>query len=249
MGAALGEVCDATGLPKATAHRVLSALVAERLVERPAGTRLYRLGPELFAFGTSMSSIFDFRDLSSRSLVTVSEASNELVLLGIRSGFDALCLGRVEGKNTPDDVLIQLMDRWPLGIGVFSLALLAYLPEAEIIEILRYNERRLSEKTKYSVDQILPMLSKVRSEGHAFLTLPPLESHARPKAGIAVPIFDPQRRPIASICIIAEDWRLREGSRERLTALLVKEAEDIGRRFARKPENGDSPESWQSAID
>lgn len=247
-GASLAEACGATGLPKATAHRILAALVAERLVERPAGTRLYRLGPELFAFGTSISSLFDFRALASSSLNRISVETGEIALLGIRSGYDALCLDRQEGANTPKDVLIQLMDRWPLGIGVFSQALLAFLPNSEISEILDYNERRLRPKSQFSAEKLSESLLTVRREGHVFLTFAALR-RSEPKAGIAVPIFDPQRRPIASICIIASERRMRGDARARYLATLAREAEVIARKYVRRTEKGEGEESWRKAID
>lgn len=247
-GASLAEICDATGIPKATAHRILSALVAERLVERPPGTRLYRLGPEIFAFGSGLSSLFDFRDLAKPSLERIAAETGAAALLGIRSGYEALCLDRHNGANAPKDVLIQLMDRWPLGIGVFSLALLAYVSEDEIAEVLAYNERRLSATTHYSVDTLLQTLSKVRAEGHAFLTFPPLPN-SEPKAGVAVPIFDARRRPIASLCIIATEWRMRADARTHCLTVLNREAGVIAEKHLRRQESLEAEESWRRAID
>jgi DNA-binding IclR family transcriptional regulator len=247
-GISLAEACEATGIPKATAHRILATLVAERLVDRPSGTRLYRLGPEMFAFGTSVSSLFDFRELASGSLVRISSETGEIAFLGIRSGYDALCLDRQEGANTPKDVLIKLMDRWPLGIGVFSLALLAYLPNDEIQEILNYNERRLQPHAHFSAENLSQALSKIRAEGYVFLTFPAL-LHSEPKAGIAVPIFDAKRNPIASLCIIAAERRMRGEARQRCLAVLTREAETIARKIGRDKDDETTAESWHQAID
>lgn len=247
-GASLAEVCDSSGFPKATAHRILAALVAERLVERPEGTRLYRLGPELFAFGTGISMMFDFRDLAASSLQRISKETGELSLLGIRSGYDALCLDRREGVNTPSDVLVQLMDRWPLGVGVFSLALLAFLPDDEISEVLAYNERRLRPKSQFSADQISQSLRKVRMDGYAYLTFPALPG-SEPKAGVALPIFDTRNRPIASLCIITQERRMRGDALQRSVALLKRESELIADQHATRQLDGGEEESWQRAID
>lgn len=246
-GASLAEVCESSAFPKATAHRILAALVAERLVERPEGTRLYRLGPELFAFGTGISMMFDFRDLAHSSLSRISSESGELALLGIRSGYDALCLDRHEGANTPGDVLIQLMDRWPLGVGVFSLALLAFLPDDEISEVLAFNERRLRPKSEFSAAQISDSLRKVRMEGYAYLTLPALPG-SEPKAGVALPIFDARRRPIASICIISHERRMRGDALQRSVTLLKREAELIANQNASRRLANSEEETWQLAI-
>ena len=246
-GASLAEVCESSDLPKATAHRVLATLVAERLVERPTGTRLYRLGPELFAFGTSTSSMFDFRDVASASLKRISEKTGEMALLGIRSGYDALCLDMHEGERAPKGVLINLMDRWPLGVGVFSLAILAFLPAAEIAQILEYNERRLLHKSQYSAKRISVALGKVRCNKHVFLTFPAL-ARSESKAGIAVPILDVMGRPIASLCVIATERRLRGEIRTQCVDMLAHEAALIANEYAYRPDEEVVEESWNLAI-
>lgn len=246
-GAALNEIAHATGLPKTTAHRILGSLLEQRLVERPQGTRLYRLGADMFAFGTSISSMFDFREAAAESMDRIPAETGEMALLGIRSGYDALCLARKEGTNTPKDVLIQLMDRWPLGIGVFSLALLAFLPADEISEILDYNERRVDDPARYSSVQITELLSRVRREAHIFLTFPALP-HSTPKAGIAVPILDHHNRPVASLCMIAEEWRMRGNTRKHCTDTLFREADRISAEYQREKDTKDTTMTWQSAV-
>jgi DNA-binding IclR family transcriptional regulator len=246
-GAALAEVSKCSALPKATTHRILAALVSERLVERPMGTRLYRLGPELFAFGAGISMMFDFRDLAASSLERISEQTGEMALLGIRSGYDALCLDRHDGSNTPPDVLIQLMDRWPLGVGVFSLALLAFLADQEIEKILGYNQRRMRGNAQFSVDSISQALGKARAAGFASLTFPALPG-SEPKTGIAVPVFDERKRPIASICIIAHERRTRGDGLSRCAAILKEEAALIAELYVQRQLDEAPVESWRVAM-
>src|SRR5262245_44049405 len=81
-GAKLKDICDVTGLPKPTAHRILAALVAERLIERPAGSRDYRLGPELFAFGATIADIFDLKGLARESLDRLAKETGDTIYLG-----------------------------------------------------------------------------------------------------------------------------------------------------------------------
>lgn len=140
------------------------------------------------------------------------------------------------------------MDRWPLGVGVFSQAILAFMPEDEIAEILAYNERRLAPVSHYSAGDLMQRLATVRAAGHVFMTFPPLPG-SEPKAGIAIPIFDPLRQPIASLCIIATEWRLRGETRTHHQSVLTREAEVIARRFTRRLKSLGAEESWRQAID
>lgn len=253
-GASLAEVSERARVPKTTAHRILNSLVLGRLVERPTGTRQYRLGPELFAFGISLTSIFDFRERASASLKRISEETGQIAVLGIRSGYDALCLDQCKGRYTPDDILIRPMDRWPLGVGVFSLAILAFTPAEEIREILDFNERRIGNTLQFSAEKISETLSKARCEGHVFLLLPS-KRHAEPGAGTAVPIFDRRRRPIASLATITRARWACGGNRQHLIDVMTREAKLISEKHAIHVKSGlleekeSEQERWQAAID
>jgi DNA-binding IclR family transcriptional regulator len=255
-GASLAEICESAGLPKATAHRILSSLVSERLVERPAGTRLYRLGPELFAFGISLTSIFDFRERASMSLKRISDETGQIALLGIRSGYDALCLDRHEGRDMPDNILIQLMDRWPLGVGVFSLAILAFTSGDEIDEILAFSERRIGNKAKFSATSVSQTLGNIRREGHVLLTFPK-KPYLDLRTGIAVPIFDRNRRPIASLATITLAQWAQGGNRDKLIKVMMREAALISELHAKHTapclpdtdELEEDQETWKAAIE
>lgn len=246
-GASLGEVCQYVGIPKATAHRLLSSLVAERLVERPEGTRLYRLGAELFAIGTGISMMFDFRELASPAVKRICDETQSMVLLGIRSGYDALCVDLQEGRYTPDDALLRLLDRWPLGIGVFSRALLAYLGDDEIRDVLQYNERRLGPDSDFSVKNISESLRIARANKYASLSIPATQGSEN-KIGLAVPIFDVRNRPIASLAVIAKESRMRGDAPDRVVALLQREAAWIADQHDKRHLDGEPEENWQKAF-
>jgi DNA-binding IclR family transcriptional regulator len=57
------ELCAAHGLTKTTAHRLLSALESEGLVERNPRTGSYRLGPAAIALGLEALQSHDLRAL------------------------------------------------------------------------------------------------------------------------------------------------------------------------------------------
>ena len=156
--ATLKDVSSVTGLPKPTAHRILAALRAERLIERPEGTREYRLGPELFAFGAIIADAFDLKGLARGSLERLARETGDTIYLGVRCGFDALCLDRASAASAPDRMFLEVMNRWPLGIGSFSLAILSFLPDPEIAEVVEYNRRRLSGKDLATFERIGPTI-------------------------------------------------------------------------------------------
>jgi len=209
-GAALKDVCAVTALPKPTVHRILAALLAERLIERPAGTRDYRLGPELFAFGVTLAGIFDLKGLARESLERLAKETGDTIYLGMRCGFDGLCLDRVYGALAPGELILEVMDRWPLGIGSFSLAILSFLPDAEVADIVDYNRRRLRGEDLATFERIEKTILKTRRNGYAFRSM----RSRRGLAGVAVPIIDGKLRPVASLCATAGAQRLVEARRD-----------------------------------
>src|ERR1700736_6253819 len=62
-GLRLKDIADAVGLPPPTTHRLLTSLMAEGMVERPPGTKLYRLGLDLFALAARAGNPMKLREL------------------------------------------------------------------------------------------------------------------------------------------------------------------------------------------
>lgn len=243
-GAKLKDVCAVTGLPKPTAHRILAALLAERLIERPAGTREYRLGPELFAFGATIADLFDLKGLARGSLERLARESGDTIYLGMRCGFDGLCLDRVYGASAPEDLILEVMDRWPLGIGSFSLAILSFLPDAEVADIVAYNRRRLSGRDLATFERIDQTVLKTRRNGYAFRSM----RSPRGLAGVAVPIIDAKLRPVASLCATAGTRRMAGAHLEEVVRSLQREASAIAQKYEMARLRREQHETWRAAL-
>lgn len=242
-GAALKEIAAASGLPKATVHRILAALLEARLIERLETTRDYRLGPELFAFGATMAEVADLRGLARPSLECLAAQTGGVIYLGIRSGFDGLCLDRADGADVPADLALDVMDRWPLGVGVFSLVLLSFLPDAEIREIVEYNRRRLNNAEHFSGERMLSMITEVRKQGFAFQSM---RTH-RNLTGIAVPILDRRKRPIASLCVVGAPRKIR-AQLETAIDQLLREADGISALYQASRRRREQREGWREWV-
>jgi DNA-binding IclR family transcriptional regulator len=242
--ATLKDVSEVTGLPKPTAHRILAALRAERLIERPEGTREYRLGPELFAFGAIIADAFDLKGLARGSLERLARETGDTIYLGVRCGFDALCLDRACAASAPDRMFLEVMNRWPLGIGSFSLAILSFLPDPEIAEVVEYNRRRLSGKDLATFERIGPTILKTRSNGYAFRRT----SSQRGLAGVAVPVIDRKLRPVASLCAAAGAQRMTGKHLDLVVRSLRREAAAIARKCEVARLRGDARETWRAAL-
>ncbi len=244
VGASLMQISQLTDLPKPTAHRMLAALLQERLVERPPGTRHYRLGPDIQAFASPAQVWGQLRQWSRPALDRLAAESGATAYLGVRSGYDMLCIDKADPQATRPGLLLQVQDRWPLGIGSFSLALLAFLPEREIADIVAFNRRRISERDTSTFEHIEASMLKTRRNGHATRTTRAYQG----LAGIAVPVFDARRYPIASLCLVDDVGRMNSQVRPRLARALKREAALISQLYEGGKLQEQQQERWRLAV-
>lgn len=243
-GSSLMEISALTGLAKPTAHRMLSALVEQRLVERPAGTRRYRLGPDIFAFGIGIHDCYDVKRLARASLERLASEAGVTVYLGVRSGFDMLCLDKVEGSAERLPLLLNVNDRWPLGIGSFSLAMLAFLSEREIEEIIAFNQRRVNAEDTLTYRHMEASIRKTRRNGYAKRTM----RSYRGMAGVAAPVFDARNYPIASLCAVSAAGRMNGAFLGAVAQKLKREAALIGQLYESGRLQQQQEENWRVAV-
>lgn len=242
QGAALMQISALTQLPKATVHRILSAMLEEHLVERPWGTRNYRLGPEVYAFGISVRHVFDIKAIAQPTFERLANATGETVYLGIRCGYDAVCLDKRQGHLPQNAEILQVNDRWPMGIGSFSLAILAHLPDEEIAAIVAFN--KLRSRGDKSFSKISTSIQKTRKNGYALTKT----RASNGISGIAVPVFDRRRYPIGSLCAVSTLERMTGSYLSGLASALKQEAEILSAQYELARMNPTQSETWRTAI-
>jgi len=123
----LRALADASGLPRPTAHRLLMALEAHRLIARdPAGS--FRLGPRLTELAAVAGPEFDLASVAGPVLDRLHQASGESVQLYVRSGEHRLCIAaRDAGTGLRDSVPVGAL--LPLEVGSGGKVLLAWSPD------------------------------------------------------------------------------------------------------------------------
>lgn len=223
-GARVTELAKDLGLTQATAHRLLQALVAEGMVEQDERSKLYRLGIEFFALAASAGHAQGLRALCRPSLLRLSASLGDTIFLLVRSGFDAICLDRSEGPFPIRSFTGDIGGRVALGVGQGAMAILAYLPEAEREEVIRYNVPRVREFGVLDEVYLRTEIERVRELGYAGRNTGLLEG----MAGVAVPILDRDGRGVAALSVGTIADRLRSDRLPTVVELLKREALAIG---------------------
>jgi DNA-binding IclR family transcriptional regulator len=94
----LAELVEATGIPRATTHRLASALEDHGLVGRDAEGR-FVLGLRLAALGRAATDSFPLADLAGPALAALRDETGESVQLYVRDGDRRVCVAALESPH------------------------------------------------------------------------------------------------------------------------------------------------------
>ena len=223
-GGRITHIAKATGLTQATTHRLLQSLVAEHVVEQDTSTKLYRLSIDFFALAAQAGNSMDLRALCRPSMLRLCASLGDTIFLLVRSGFDAVCLDRSEGPFPIRSFTGDIGGRVALGMGQGSLAILAFLPESEREEVIRYNLPRMREYGVYDEVYLRTEIERVRQSGYAGRNTGLLDG----MAGVGVPVLDREGRAVAALSVGTISSRLSPDRLPTVAELLKREATAIG---------------------
>jgi len=240
-GLTLAQLAERASLHRATAHRLLAALTRERLLEQDASHR-YHGGVELWALGAAAARRFDIRALCRLPLERITAETQDTVYLSVRSGYEAICVARYEGAFPIRTLSLNLGDRRPLGVGSGSLALLAFLSEADRHDVLDGLSKCLTRYPRFTTTGIRRLVDETRARGYSFVggtILPGMSA-------FGVPILDGHGHAIAALSVAAIDTRMAEPRLSKMVRLVQSEAAAVsnrlgaGRRAQNPPPTGAS---------
>jgi DNA-binding IclR family transcriptional regulator len=223
----LTEIADATSLNKATTLRILASLIEEGFVSRVTGAKTYELGQEARVMAVGARRSVDIAELAQPSLLRLSEKSADTALLSVRSGVEALYLARSVGSHPLQPNYLQIGSRRPLGVGAGSLALMVWLPDAEIEAVIEVIVPRLAKSPRITPKYLRERIVAARKHGHTVL----IDAAYPGMGGVGVPIRDDAGQVIAALSIGASSDRIRRREAE-LADMLKKEAQVLARAMA-----------------
>jgi DNA-binding IclR family transcriptional regulator len=227
QGTRVTQIAKTIGLTQGTTHRLLQALVAEGMVEQDERSKLYRLGIDLFSLAARAGNGWDLRSLCRPALLRLCASLGDTMFLLVRSRFDAVCVDRVDGPFPIRAFTGDIGGRVALGVGQGALAILAFLPEAERDEVIRYNLPRVREFGVFDEVYLRTEIERTRSSGYCARQAGLLDG----MAGLAVPIFDGSGQVVAALSIGTLTSRLNEERLPTVVQILKREADALSKRI------------------
>jgi DNA-binding IclR family transcriptional regulator len=188
----LAELCDRTGLPRATAHRLAAGLEAHRLLARDGEGR-WRLGPAVSELAAQVDD--PLLAASAAVLPRLREITGESVQLYRRDGSWRVCIAALEPPAGLRDT-VPVGARLPMTAGSGAKVLLAYSDAATQQAVLpdaKFTDRALAEVRRRGWAQS----AAEREPGVASVSAPVRDSRGTVIAAISVsgPIDRMGRRP------------------------------------------------------
>lgn len=228
-GAGLQELARDAGLSRSTAHRLLTALRAEGLVDQEQSTARWMPGPELFLMGSVAASRYDITELARDIVRSLAVKTEESAFLSVRRADETVCLLREEGSFPIRSFVLSEGVRFPLGVASAGTAILAFLPEDEVDAYLeRHPELVQRYGTHHRHGQVRTRLADTRDRGYAINPGLIVEG----SWGMGAAVFDRAGRPEWALSLTGVEFRF---SPDRLPALgrtLLAHAHQLTSRIA-----------------
>jgi DNA-binding IclR family transcriptional regulator len=243
-GLQLKEIAERTAINKSTAYRFLAHLQGEGYLFRDdAGA--YLIGPKLARMGTGMNRDESLRKMSRSILQKLWEATGETVNLAILDGLQILYLDVIESSHT-FRFASQIGARRPLHCTALGKAMLAYMPENELKELLpSLRFERLTQHTFTQPAKFRKELSRTRLQGYALDD----EEAVLGARCIAAPVFDVGGRVLGGISVSGPLTRITQERIPTFAAIVKKAAQSVSSRLGYQQPKGAavSPQSRPQA--
>jgi len=226
FGWRLSDLAAHCNLDKGTAHRILSCLQRERLVQQRERDRHYLPGPLLFELSLTLPPLAEFQAACQAPLSRVARRTGGVAFLYLRSGADFVCAARI-GATSIKGLSIQVGTRRPLVSSAGGVAILVALPDEESRSIISENMKRIARFGDLRTKSIERMIR--RSQSHGFGVnlgdvVPGINSF-----GVAVK--DSKGAPFASLTVSGASADFPASGIQKVVAVLEEEGSQIAKRM------------------
>jgi IclR family transcriptional regulator, acetate operon repressor len=201
-----------------TVHRIFGTFSDRGLIARGDHGE-YVTGLELYRICAAIASELSPARIAHSHLRQLSRECNETTLFGIYDSGrgQMMFIDRVEALH-PLRYVVE-MHRWiPMHAGATSLAILAFLPEAERHRIYATGLDAQTPETIVAVDALEAELERVRQRGYAHS----MGQCTPGAAGFGAPVFDSAGVVCGDLCVTLPQQRFQAaGFADSLAALLM----------------------------
>jgi IclR family KDG regulon transcriptional repressor len=199
----LSELAARTGIPRATAFRLLSTLEAARFVTKAGGE--YQLGLKCFMLGNVVAADLDLREIARPHLVALRDATRETTQIAILDHWQVVYLERVPSPQPVGFMRARTGAILPAYCTALGKTLLAYEPREAVARwAATQTFAALTPHTITSARRLLKELRATRERGYG------LDEQER-ELGVrcvAAPVRNHEGRIVAAISVAGPTERM-----------------------------------------
>jgi DNA-binding IclR family transcriptional regulator len=184
-GMTFSQIVAATGLPKASVHRLLKELVELSALTFDDTSRRYAGGLLLAGLGASVTANYDVRQIARPHLEALHEITGSVATLGIRDGEKGIYIDKIEPASLVIRLHSEIGKSFPLHCTAMGKVLLSYADEAVVRRLLNRKLEAHTANTITDPKQLREELEQVRNRGFAIDD----EEITRGVVCVAAPIF------------------------------------------------------------
>jgi IclR family transcriptional regulator, pca regulon regulatory protein len=221
----LSEIGRASALDPGTTYRILNTLVELGYVSR-VGAKQFGLTLKVLDLGFRAIGQRELRTLARPLLRSLVGEVSEVASLGVLHGSDVLYVERMRAGITRLGVDIRVGTLIPAVSTVIGWAILAFLPEAELVRVLRQKSVQRDFPEITTIPDLRERLANVRNRGYALSA----SQISNGLAVLSVPVRDQDGHPVAAISVAAPSVRMKlDELQDRVLGSLVKASRLIAR--------------------
>lgn len=162
----ISEIAQITGLPKATAHRIIVTLQNTGFLERTADGERFRLGLPLLGLGLAALRRLDVRRAALPYMEKLVDRFQEICTLGVFDRGQVLYV-EVAHSNHSLTIAARVGRHLPAHCTASGKVLLAFLPPEIADPVLSAPLKAYTEKTITAPERLREELSIVQQRGYA----------------------------------------------------------------------------------
>jgi DNA-binding IclR family transcriptional regulator len=222
-GVRLADIAKHSELQGPTVHRICRGLLSEGMICQPSGQKRYFLGSALSVMTSLPHSRTKLADAGSDALDRLATETGDTVFLFLRDGIDALCVARAEGSYPVRPLVVSVGDRRPLGMGAGGVAILAALPDDDVLETIRLLLKHRPECAERGKVWFENAVANTRRHGFVRQS----EGLISGVSGISVAISGATGSPFGALSVAGIESRWPDHRREAMADTMHKEAHEI----------------------
>jgi len=185
VGLPFAGIVNATGLPKASTHRLLKELVELSALTLDAQTRHYRGGLLLARIGASVTASYDFRDAARPYLQQLHDETGHVATLGILNEDTGAYIDKIESASFGLRLHSEIGKSFPLHSTAMGKVMLAYSETALIRRVASRKLESFTPQTITDATKLRQELKQIKADGYAVDD----EEMTRGFICVAAPIF------------------------------------------------------------